>query len=263
MSKSRDSRMIKCLINTSRKIWEGFLQNIGIYFLVFILSGGYLVALNKIKAFQDAVRQIPTDWVLTPFVLILIILGVLIKINLKQKQRIIKLEREPLKDERDARFVTHFGLWWKIFFDSEYIEDFPYCTCCDPKMKLGQIEWHPDEVYQCPQTKAQFKLFDEIPRKRNKILRVLYTIYFKGFGNRFRERFYNERSLLKKLNPDISNDELFDKLFQMSPLDKLPREELVKIRGRYPKPTQAFFFVEQHFSKYKRYFKSKPETSSD
>ena len=232
------------------------MQNIGVVICAFILSGGY-IGLNKVKAFQEWVRQIPTDWILTPFVMVLILLAVFIAISYKQKQHIVRLEREPLKDERDVRFITHFGLWWRIYFDSEYIEDFPYCTCCEPKIKLAQIEWHPDEIFECPNTKAQFKLFDRIPRERSDILNSLYEIYFEGFGGRFRRKFLDESRRLKDLEPDISKEELFDKLFQMPPLNKIPKDELLKIRRRYPDPKRAFFFLERNFLKYKQYFKWK------
>ena len=218
-----------------------------------------MVALNKVKAFQKWVREVPTDWVLTPFVLVLILLAVFIVISYKQKKRIVKLEREPLKDERDVRFVTHYGLWWRLYFDSEYIEDFPYCTCCNPKIKLAQIEWYPDEIYECPNTKAQFKLFDEIPRKRSDVLNGLYETYFRGFGRRFSEEFSGEYHRLKELGPDISEEELFKKLFQMPPLNKIPKEELAKIRHSYPNPRRAFSFLDRHFSKYKHYFRQKAE----
>jgi len=259
MSEKRKSRIYKLIPNTVIKIWEGFLQNIGVFICAFILSGGYLVALNKVKAFQKWVREVPTDWVLTPFVLVLILLAVFIVISYKQKKRIVKLEREPLKDERDVRFVTHYGLWWRLYFDSEYIEDFPYCTCCNPKIKLAQIEWYPDEIYECPNTKAQFKLFDEIPRKRSDVLNGLYETYFRGFGRRFSEEFSGEYHRLKELGPDISEEELFKKLFQMPPLNKIPKEELAKIRHSYPNPRRAFSFLDRHFSKYKHYFRQKAE----
>jgi hypothetical protein len=43
----------------------------------------------------------------------------------------------------------------------------------------------------------------------------------------------------------------------MPPLNKIPKEELLKIRKRYPSPKQAYFFLDRNFSKYKKYFKYK------
>lgn len=243
------------LKDCGKKIWEGFLEHIGVTLFILISSAGYLF-LNKIKKFQDFISGIPTSLVLTPFVLVLIILVALIIINRKQQKRLNILEREPIKDERDARMVTHCGVWWKIYLDSEYIEDFPYCTCCSPPKKLAQIEWFPDEIFQCPITKAQFKLFgEEVPLKRHSIVNGLYRAYFKSLDTRIEHAFFEEYKRLKELNPQISDKELFDKLFLLSPLNRIPKEELEEIQKRYPNPEQAFHFIDRHFVKYKKYFK--------
>ncbi len=247
----------KFIREISKKIWEGFLQNLGVLISAFILSGGYLVAINKIKKFQVWVRSIPTDYVLTPFVLLIIAIIVLSRFNYKQRQKISKLEREPITNERDSRFVTHLGVWWKIYPDAEYIEDFPYCPCCDPKMKLVQIDWHPDEIYKCPKTDTEYKLYDTIPTKREEVLSGLYRAYFRGLGSRFESEFYSERDRLKRLNPDISDKELSEKLFELEPLCKIPKKEKDEIFQRYPNPASALQFIEDHFSRYKQYFKKK------
>ncbi len=242
---------------SSTRIWDGFLQNIGVCILAFFVSGGYLVALNKIKLFQKWIREIPTEWVLTPFILSIILSVVLSKINHKQKQQLSKLEKEPPKDERDARFVTHCGVWWKIYLDSEYIEDFPYCTCCEPHIKLAQTEWHPDEIFQCPVSKAIFKLFgDKVPLNRHRVIDGLYRVYFRNLGSNVENNFCAERNRLRELNPKITNEELFDKLFKLSPLNRIPREELDEIKKKYPNPTQAYYFIDRHFSRYKSFFKN-------
>jgi hypothetical protein len=56
MGKSKD--FIK---DTIRQIWGGFLKNFGVLISAFIISGGYLVAINEIKQFQLCVRAIPTE----------------------------------------------------------------------------------------------------------------------------------------------------------------------------------------------------------
>lgn len=250
--------MEKIIKKSIFKIWEGFLQNIGVIICAFVVSGGYLIILNKVKAFQKWINAIPTEQILTPFILILILFGVLLKINFKQKQQLSKLEKKFPKDERDARFDTHCGVWWKIYLDLEYIEDFPYCTCCETRKKLTQTEWFPDEIFQCPVSKATFKLFgDEVPLKRHRVVDGLYRAYFKDLGPRVERAFYAERNRLKELNPKIANEELFDKLFNLSPLNKMPKEELEEIRKKYPNPEQAFHFIDRHFSQYKHFFKLK------
>lgn len=133
-------RSLKTFLRQScAKIWEGILQNLGVLITAFILSGGYLIAINWINEFQRWVRSVPTDYVLTPFVLLIVTLVVLVRFNRKQQERISELEKEPPKDEKEAKFVTHLGVWWKIYIKSEYIEDFPYCSCCETRLKLGEL----------------------------------------------------------------------------------------------------------------------------
>ena len=221
------SSLIDFMRKSGTKIWEGFLQNLGVIISAFLLSGGYLIAINEVKKFQEWVRLIPTEYVLTPFVLLLIASIALIRINRKQQEKISKFEREPRKDERDAKFVTHLGVWWKIYRDSEYIEDFPYCACCVPGRKLVQTEWHPDEIYKCSKTDTEYKLYDGVPQGRQDILKRLYRVYFEGLGTQFGLHFRSERNRLKELYPDISNQRLTEKLFAMEPLCKIPKEELL------------------------------------
>ena len=232
-----------------------FLNNSVVLLTAFFLSGGYLVAINKIKELQAWVREIPTDYVLTPLVLLLVAIVVLVKINQKQKDELSKFQKEPITDEDDARFVTHVGVWWKIYTDSEYIEDFPYCSCCNPYMKLVQIEWHPDEIYKCPTTNTEYKLYDGVPREKGDIIESLYSTYFKGFGGQFEHSYYDELQRLKELNPDIENLDLCKKLFELGPLSKIPENEKQEIFSKNNNPHAAFHFVVRHFAHYKEYFK--------
>ena len=241
--------------NIISKIWGGFLQNIGVLITAFIFSGGYLVAINKLKAFQDSVREIPSDYFLTPLVLLLVLFGVLLKINRRQQEQLSKLEQNPETDEREGRFSTHLGVWWKIYPESEYIEDFPYCACCDPKLKLVQTEWHPDEVFKCSKTQTEYKLYDKVPREREQVLESLYSTYFHGFPDQFRKDYSTELRKVKELNPDMPDEEITSQLFNMFPLSRIPDEETVKIIKKHENPMQAYHFVERHFDSYKKYLK--------
>src|SRR4030042_2448636 len=243
----------KCL----DKIWEGFLQNIGVLVTAFIISGGYLVAINKLKEFQFAVRAIPSDYFLTPLVLLLVLFAVLLKINRSQQKQLSKLQQEPEIDKDDARLVTHLGVWWKIYPEKEYIEDFPYCACCDPRVKLVQTEWSPDEEFKCPKTGTEYKLYDTIPRRREQVLSSLHEAYFQDFPTQFRKAYFSELRKLKELKSDMDETELTKKLFGMKPLSSIPPEEQKEIIRKYPDPMKAFHFVERHFDSYKKYFKKK------
>ena len=250
--------LLKFVKSSAQKIWDGFLDNLGILIAAFIVSGGYLVAINKIQQLQAYVRTIPTDYVLTPFVLLLITLVALFRINRKQSAALDEIRQEPKKkNEDDARFVTHLGVWWKLYADSEYIEDFPYCPCCEPHLKLVQTEWHPDESYICPKTKVLYKLYDRVPRERADILKQLYSVYFHGLGDRFFRLYTNELRRIKTLKPDIDETLLTRELFKLLPLSSIPENECDEIISKNPDPMRALNFIEQHFSHYKQYFKWK------
>jgi len=244
------------------KIWEGFLRNIGVVLSAFIISGGYLVAINKIKQFQSFVRAIPTDYVLTPAILLLALLVVLIRINRKQQERLSQMQTEPDKDEREAKFVTHLGVWWKIYLDAEYIEDFPYCPCCEPHIKLVQTQWHPDEIYKCSKTNTEYKLYDKIPRERDNVLNSLYSAYFRSFDGQFEGRYFAELNKIKELNTGISNREISERLFQLEPLANIPKSEVKEILDKNDNPVNAFHFVERNYIIYKKYFKNRFEKNS-
>jgi len=246
------------IFKSLKKIWEGFLQNLGAVIFFFFASGSYILAINKIKVFQEWVRNIPTDFILTPSIFIFILFITVLMINQKQGQELLKLKKAPPKNEQNSRFSTHCGVWWKIYPDSEYIEDFPYCTCCEPKKKLAQIEWYPNEIFQCPITKAQFRLFGrEAPAKKSDILQSLYRAYFSGLAASIEKFFYDELKRIRELHPKITDKELFDQLIKLSPFANIPGQELKKIRERYPQPESAFHFIDRHFSRYKKYFKGK------
>ena len=253
--KGKILKAVEFLKSSIKTAWEAFLNNAVVLLTAFFLSGGYLVAINKINQFQVWVRDIPTDYVLTPLVLLVVVLGVLIRINQKQKEELSKFQEEPVADESDARFVTHVGVWWKIYTDSEYIEDFPYCSCCNPRMKLVQIGWHPDEIYKCQTTDTKYKLYDKIPREKKSILESLYSAYFRGLGGQFESRYYDEIQRLKELNSDIDDLELCNKLFELGPLSKIPDKEKDEIFAKNSNPHSAFHFVQRHFPHYKKYFK--------
>ena len=255
--------MMKTFIDWLKKslshAWEGLMKNLGTAIAAFLLSGGYLIAINKLQEFQAWVRMVPTDYVLTPFVLLVVITGALWRINRKQKQQLAQIAQQPRSDEKEARFVTHFGVWWKLYPDTEYIEDFPYCPCCEPHMKLVQTEWHPEEAYKCPKTGVAYKLYDNVPRGKGQILNSLYTSYFRGLGVRFRRRYMTELGKLKELHPELSDGEITSRLFSLAPLVEIPEKERQNIIAKHENPIAAFRFVERNFLSYKKYFKKKAD----
>ena len=248
--------------NIIQKIWEGILKNIGVLISASVISGGYLVAINKLKEFQSAVRSIPSDYFLTPLVLIVILFAVLLKINRSQQKQLSILQQGPGKDEKNVRIVTHLGVWWKIYLDSEYIEDFPYCSCCDPKLKLVQTDWHPDEVFKCSKTGTEYKLYDRIPIERKNVLESLYRGYFRTLPAQLRKDYISELNRIKELDPERQEPEITKKLFELEPLSFLPVDEKKKIINKHSNPMHAFNFVERNFSSYKKYLRKKSDSKN-
>ena len=251
--------MIEFIKKSIAKIWEGFLQNVGVLITAFVISGGYLVSINKLKEFQSTIRSIPSDYFLTPLVLLLVLFAVLLKINRTQKEQLSRLKQEPDKDEKELRLVTHLGVWWKLYSNSEYIEDFPYCACCDPKLKLVQKDWNPDEVFKCPKTGTEYKLYDTVPIGRVQVLDSLYRTYFQGLPTQLLKAYSSELRRIKELHPDMPEAEITEKLFEMEPFSFLPPKERKEIIGKHPNPMQAFHFVERHFDSYKKHLKQKKD----
>jgi hypothetical protein len=240
-----------------RKLWDGFLRNTGVIISAFIFTGGYLVVLNKLRIVQSWVRGIPTDYILTPAVILVVLVVVLLRINWKQRRSMIPAEASTSSDSDKGEFVTHFGVYWKVCRDSEYIEDFPYCVCCEPHKKLVQTNWHPDETFKCSKTNVEYKLYSEIPQKLRDVLGGLYRSYFRGFGGKLTDYYKGEMHRLMLLNPETEPIKLTRLLFEMEPLCRIPKDEVEAILAKMPHPLAAFQFVEIHLQKYKQYMKTK------
>lgn len=247
--------MLKWIKDSLNKIWEGLLKHLGVLIAAFVVSGGYLVAINKLKEFQKLVRTIPTDYILTPLVLLLVVLGVVLRINYKQRQRLSRLETQPPSGDEESRFVTHYGVWWKIYPESEYIEDFPYCPCCQPRQKLVQTEWYPNEIYKCPKTATEVKLYDHIPREKEQVLRRLYRSYFGSSS--VEEIMFREFNRLKRLQPNKDEREIAREVLNVEPLDKLPKEKVDEIFERFTSYHEIFHFLTTNYKSYKQYLKPK------
>lgn len=241
------------IIKTLDKIWEGFLQNIGVVICLALISFGAFI-LNYIKNLQVWIREIPTDYILIPFLLMIVFIINLFSANRKLKKQLNKLELSPIKAKRRFRFLTHYGVWWKIIPDADYIEDFPYCSCCESRMKLVQIEDYPDEVFQCSNTLTKYKLYDNGQIERSRALRTLYYTLFQSFSRQFRELYSTEMNRIKNLFPDIEDESLTHKLFNLDPLKCIPKDKVTEIIDNHPNPMRAYYFVERNFASYRKYF---------
>ena len=241
------------------KLWDGFLEHIGVLLAALSFSGVFF-AINRLSQFQTWVRTIPTDYVLTPFVVLLVVLFVVIKINLKQRKKLGELQIASSKPEGKPVLVTHYGVWWKIYFDSEYVEDFPYCSCCDPRQKLVQKEWHPDEVYFCPKTKTEYRLFDNIPWNKEKILEHLYSGYFSGHA--VERMLFDAYQRIKELHPELEEQELLRRVLSEKPFNKIPEEKREELLSRFQKHHELFHYIERNHKAYRPFLDLKPKQAN-
>lgn len=247
------------LKKTLSHLWEGLMKNLGTALSVFLVSGGYLIAINKLGELQAWVRSIPTDYVLTPFVLLLVITFGLWRVNRKQKHELKKVEEQPKVADDESRLVTHYGVWWKLYPDSGYMEDFPYCPCCQPPRKLVQTEWYPDEKFKCPSTGTEIKLYDGIPWKLEEVRKRLYDAYFGPRG--LDEPFFKELRRLKDLYPDRDEKDLLRTVLQAPPFDRLPQSEREILLTRFSKPHDLISFLMVNHRHYRRMLRGDSEAS--
>lgn len=250
---------MKWITESLGKLWDGFLQNIGIVLSAFLLSGGYLALINYVEKVQERISSIPPVYILTPLVLLLIVLGVVLQINHKQRKELTSIKEQTPKNDSNTRFVTHLGVWWRIYPDSEYIEDFPYCPCCDPRKKLVQTEWFQEEIYKCPQTNTEVKLYDGVPRKKEDVLNSLYHIYFTGQGDKFLSNLFSEYKRIKELHPSKGEDVIIKELFSKEPLSRLPEDDKTEIRAKYSTPQEIILFLRRHYETYRKHLEKRDD----
>ena len=239
------------------KLWEGMVKNIGVIIAASIFSGGYLVIINTMEKVKDWINNIPTIWIFTPLLLLLVVSSVLLRIAYTQRLRLTRFEKPTVLKGEEAEFVTHCGVWWHVYRDAGYIEDFPYCACCEARRKLVQTEWYPDETFRCSNTGTVYKLYDGVPRKRQEILDSLYSSYFTDVGLELLKYLSGEANRLKDLYPNISDKGLLDKIFSQSPLSKIPEKDRIEILSRYSKPGDVFGFLARFYKKYRRHLEAK------
>ena len=236
---------------TLAQLTEAIAKNLGTSIAAFLASGGFLVAIAKLSDFQAWVRQIPTDYVLTPLVLVLVVLAAVTRITFQQRKELRKFSEQPRSNDDEGRLVTHYGVWWKIYSDAQYMEDFPYCSCCTPPKKLVQTEWHPDEKFKCSSTGTEFQLYDGIPWPLEKARDDLYSAYFKGDG--LDHQFQKELRRIKTLNPEMPEPDLLKSIVRAEPFCRMPVAELEPLLRRFEKPQEFIFFLRQNMHHYRKF----------
>lgn len=105
------------LTESLKKIWEGFLQNIGVFLLALLLSGGYLTVITIFERAQEYIRNIPTGYVMTPLVFLTILLWVVLQLNYRLRKTLTALESRT-KPEKSIKLTEIELATLKLLFDN-------------------------------------------------------------------------------------------------------------------------------------------------
>jgi hypothetical protein len=244
--------MLKRLKEILLHVWHGVLEALGGALLT-----GLLIVAGAVGAALIGWWPVARAWVASrsPASLFVVIglLVVLILVLGHSNRRLRGAQRGSLS-VGDGEFVTHFGVWWRVFEDAAFVEDMPYCPCCDPHQKLIQTAGPPLEKYVCPRTKNEIQLFDVVPRPRQQLLDELHRAY-NDRGRDLYRHLHGEFQRLKKLRPGTSDQEILGEMINKAPLARLPEGELQKILAVNREPYEVFDFLRQHYPAYRRYLR--------
>ena len=239
------------------RVWHGTLDNIGVVILGGVCSVVYLAVQRFTPGFRLWLRSIAPEWLATPLVLLLVGIAVISTIAVRQRKQLRALANPTPSDDQRSRLVTHFGVWWKLFEGSDFIEDMPYCPCCNPNRKLVQREWYPDEVFVCPNSKTAIRLFDKVPIKKERALQVLYNTYVRRRGEPLVRHLRGEIDRQKQLRPEMSDQEQVEWLFSNAPLNRIPQDQVEDLRTRLTTVPQLLFYFGENIRPYERYLRKK------
>lgn len=169
--------------------------------------------------------------------------------------------REPVPADHHSELmlVTHLGVWWKVDRTIGYIEDSPYCPCCEPPRKLVQTDWHPKERFRCPHTGTEVGLYrDGIPILLKSALSSLHATYDHGKG--LEDHLWKEYMRLSGLSPEATPGELVARAFELVPMNRVPVDERNEILAAHEEsPADAFSYVRRHFHHFRKYIEKELE----
>lgn len=232
-------------------IWDAVLKNVAASIATVALPAIYFAAIGFFSDARAWIRAIPSDYVAAVLIVVMTFAAGLALVHVRLRNRISKLLDDD--DFKNTRFVTHYGVWWKLKVDAEYVEDFPYCPCCEPRKKIVQTDWHPEEKFVCPQSKQQIQLFDGVPRDLNYAREQIYSAYFGP--RRFWTVFEQTYRKLADLHKGMDETTLLELTFKEPPMKKIPAKEvalILKGNKTYPEVRQFFF---RHYNEYSRHLR--------
>ncbi len=179
-------------------------------------------------------------------VLLLVVAGALWNVNRRQRRQLSQVHQQPQTTDQPVSGggSTQSPTTWRTS---------SYCPCCEPRKKLVQTEWTPDEAFKCPATGTEVKLYDGVPRDRHDVLKRLREAYFGG--GRFEDELWREFRRLTELDPAGNELELLRRVFIFEPFDRIPGEELDAIFNRFQNPHELLHFLRRNHRAYRRYLR--------
>ncbi|MBU1575650.1 MAG: hypothetical protein KJ869_00395, partial [Candidatus Edwardsbacteria bacterium] len=183
--------------------------------------------------------------------LILAIISVVFFSRKYINQKKLYNDLQKVNKNNSYQFVSRFGAFWKLFYDDNYIEDFPYCTCCEPKQVLSIVKWYPNEEYKCSKTGNIISLFDAFYISKTQALESLRWKYSKNKNNyAIGDMFLQEYNRLKELSPETQEKELLAAVFNNKPFERIPKKERETILKRFNGSQEIIRFLIKNQEKY-------------
>lgn len=153
---------------------------------------------------------------------------------------------------RESEFQSYGGVLWKVFPFARYVEQSPYCTCCDPPRVLarnGDILGD-QNLLTCPVSGRNLHIVNNgAPRRVEASWELVTTSWFHNFGKILLE----ETARQRELHPHESDKEIFRRVMRCAPQKKIPRREIWRLKRRFATPMEILNYLERHQGRYWKY----------
>ncbi|HSC11193.1 MAG TPA: hypothetical protein VLC97_09490 [Rhodanobacteraceae bacterium] len=156
----------------------------------------------------------------------------------------------------ESDFQPYGGVLWKVFPRDGYVEESPYCTCCDPPRVLGSTEIADRFApLRCPIQATELNIVvDGFARP----VRDTWDAISKAWFHEVLERELTTTYFrLKELHPDDDETALLKRVFGEEPQNRIPKRLLRPVFRRYKTAFEIFKFIGQNPRQYWRYLIAK------
>jgi hypothetical protein len=152
-------------------------------------------------------------------------------------------------------YRAHYGVWWRLNARTGFVEEMPYCACCEPKTLLNAKEWFPDLVLVCPATKTEYRLYEgavHVPTVDSAV-ENLRTAYDPAIS--LRRHLYDLEYRYRSRNPESTPDLARDWLLDQRPLKYLTRAQRRDLQNTCENASLVIERVTRHLDEYQQVLK--------